>query len=81
MGKLYSVSNWFIRVQGLEHPPVHVHVVHPDGKAVIHLDGTDTNSGVPASVIEQAKVWVQANEASIRAEWTRMNNPPVRQKP
>lgn len=78
MGKLYSVANWFIRVQGLEHPPVHVHVVHPDGKAVIDLDGTITNSGVPAAVIGLATEWVQANEEAIRAEWVRMNNPAER---
>lgn len=78
MGKIHSVANWYIRVQGFEHPPVHVHVVHPDGKAVIHLDGTDINSGVPAAVLKQAKEWVQANQESIRAEWVRMNNPPAR---
>lgn len=78
MGKLYSDTNWFIRVQGREHPPVHVHVVHPDGKAVIHLDGTDINSGVPASVLKLAKEWVQANEEAICAEWARMDNPATR---
>ncbi|MBS0307528.1 MAG: DUF4160 domain-containing protein [Proteobacteria bacterium] len=53
-------------------------MLHPDGKAVIHLDGTDINSGVPASVMKLAKEWVQANEKTICAEWTRMNNPTTR---
>ncbi len=78
MGKLYTASNWVIRVQGNEHPPVHVHVIHPDGKAVVHLDGTVLNRGVPAVVIAQAVAWVAANAETVRAEWARMNNPPVR---
>ncbi len=78
MGKLHSAANWFIRVQGNEHPPIHVHVVHPDGKAVVYLDGADINSGVPEMAMKQAKEWVQANQETIRAEWARMNNPPAR---
>lgn len=78
MGKLHTASNWIIRVQGSEHPPVHVHVIHPDGKAVIHLDGTVFNRGVPAAVLAQATAWVAVNAAVIRAEWNRMNNPPLR---
>ncbi|MCC6193574.1 MAG: DUF4160 domain-containing protein [Burkholderiales bacterium] len=81
MGKLHTASNWVIRVQGNEHPPVHVHVIHPDGKAVIHLDGTVLNRGVPAAVIAQAVAWVTANAQTVRAEWVRMNNPPGRQAP
>lgn len=40
MGKLHQQGNWIIRVQGNEHSPVHVHVIHPDGKAIVHLDGS-----------------------------------------
>ncbi|MDR2186463.1 MAG: DUF4160 domain-containing protein [Azonexus sp.] len=78
MGKIHSAANWLIRVQGHEHPPVHVHILHPDGKAVIYLDGADINSGVPAAILKLAKEWVLANEESIRAEWARMNNPVAR---
>jgi hypothetical protein len=35
MGKIYFTNGWLIRVQGNEHPPVHVHVLHPNGKALI----------------------------------------------
>ncbi len=78
MGKIHTASNWIIRVQGNEHPPVHVHVIHPDGKATIQLDGATTNSGVPGAVLVQAKAWVALNAAAIRAEWDRMNNPSTR---
>ena len=78
MGKLHQGPNWLIRVYGNEHPPVHVHVVHPDGRAVIHLDGTVLNRGVPAAVLAQATTWVVANAAIVRAEWARMNNPATR---
>jgi len=78
MGKLYEQASWLIRVQGNEHPPVHVHVVHPGGRAVLFLDGAVTNGGVPAAVIRAASAWVAAHEAEIRAEWRRMNNPPAR---
>lgn len=78
MGKIHAASNWIIRVQGNEHPPVHVHVIHPDGKAVIQLDGTVLNRGVPAPVVAAAAAWVAANAVVIRAEWNRLHNPPSR---
>jgi hypothetical protein len=33
--------------QASEHPPVHAHVLHPDGKALVYLSGKTLNSGVP----------------------------------
>jgi len=78
MGKVHTGDGWLIRVQGNEHPPVHVHVLHPDGKAVIDLDGSITNDGVPAKVIKQALAWVLDHEEVISAEWSRMNNPTKR---
>jgi hypothetical protein len=78
MGKLYDQGNWLIRVQGNEHPPVHVHVLHPDGRAVIFLGGSVRNMGVPAAVIAAASAWIAANADTVRAEWARMNNPPAR---
>jgi hypothetical protein len=81
MGKLYEQSNWLIRVQGNEHPPVHVHVLHPDGRAVIDLSGGVRNAGVPASVLALAAAWVIAHADIVRAEWVRMNNPPDRRTP
>ena len=78
MGKLHEQGNWLIRVHGNEHPPVHVHVLHPDGRAIIDVDGNVLNQGVPAQVIAAAAVWVAANVDAIRAEWARVGNPPVR---
>jgi hypothetical protein len=63
------------RVQGNEHPPVHVHVLHPNGKALITLDGEVKNSGVPSKVIKQAIEWIKINSDIIESEWQRMNNP------
>jgi hypothetical protein len=78
MGRLHERQNWVIRVQGSEPPPVHVHVVHPDGKAIVYLGGGVTNSGVPAEVLKAAKAWVDANSDAVRVEWARLNNPPTR---
>ncbi len=78
MGKIHAASNWIIKVQGNEHAPVHAHVLHPNGRASVGIDGTVINSGVPADVIVQAVAWVTANAAAVRAEWDRMNNPPSR---
>ena len=78
MGKVHTGDGWIVRVQGNEHPPVHVHVLHPDGKAVIDVDGSVTNDGVPAKVIKQVLAWVLDHEEAIAAEWTRMNNPTKR---
>lgn len=52
MGKIYTANGWLIRVQGNEQP-VHVHVLHPNGKALVTLDGEVKNSGVPAKIIKQ----------------------------
>jgi len=78
MGKIHDAGNWLIKVQGNEHPPVHVHVLHPDGRASIGIDGTVLNRGVPAAVIAQALVWVADNADLVRAEWARVQNPPDR---
>ena len=75
MGKIFSGNGWIIKVQGNEHPPVHVHVLHPNGKATISLDGSIQNSGVPAEVLRQAMDWVSANPDAVVAEWNRMSNP------
>lgn len=75
MGKVHTQGNWFIKIFGNEHPPVHVHLIHPDGKAVIALDGSVKNRGVPAATIAEALEWVARNPDAIQAEWTLMNNP------
>jgi hypothetical protein len=54
MGKIFTGDGWIIKVQGAEHPPVHVHLLHPNGKAVLFLDGTLINNGVPAKVVAEA---------------------------
>jgi len=79
MGKVHAHGNWFLKVFGNEHPPVHVHVIHPDGKAVVYLDGSVVmGKPVPDAVISQVVAWVAAHETEIRAEWRRMDNPPDR---
>ena len=78
MGKIYSGDGWLIKVQGDDHPPVHAHLLHPDGKALLALDGTVKNSGVPAKVVAAASTWIVDNAAAVEAEWARMNNPRTR---
>jgi len=78
MSTLYRSGNWAIKMRGNEHPPVHVHILHPDGKASIGIDGTVLNRGVPAKVIAQALAWISGHQADIRAEWERLHNPPDR---
>lgn len=75
MGKIYTGDGWFITVHGNEHPPVHAHLLHPDGKAILALDGTVKNLGVPAKVITAARCWVVDHAAIVTAEWAKMNNP------
>ena len=48
-------------MQGAEHPPIHVHLLHPNGKAVIGIDGGVINSGVPATVLTEAMAWILDN--------------------
>jgi hypothetical protein len=54
MGKIYTGNGWILKVHGAEHPPVHVHLLHPDGKALLFLDGTAINAGVPPRIIAEA---------------------------
>ena len=75
MGKLYSGEGWIIVVHGNEHPPVHAHVLHPDGKAAVHLSCKVIDAGVPAKVLRAAQAWIDANTESVRREWAKMNNP------
>lgn len=62
-------------VRGNEHPPVHAHVLHPDGKAVVYLSDKTLNSGVPAKALRAAQAWIGANAKDVRREWAKMNNP------
>jgi len=74
-GKLYSDEGWIIVVRGNEHPPVHAHVLHPDGRAAVYLSGKVVNAGVPENVLRAAQAWIDANTKDIRREWATMNNP------
>lgn len=78
MGKIFTGNGWLIKVQGAEHPPVHVHLLHPDGKAVLFLDGTIVNSGVPSSIVAEAAAWIAGNSAIVIAAWRTMGNPEKR---
>jgi hypothetical protein len=75
MGKIFSGDGWIVKVHGDEHPPIHAHVLHMDGKATISVDGKVVNSGVPAKVITKAKAWILENGDVLTAEWGKMNNP------
>lgn len=75
MGKLFSGEGWIIVVRGNEHPPVHVHVLHPDGKAAVYLSGKVVTAGVPARVLRDAQAWIDAHTKDVRREWATMNNP------
>lgn len=74
MGKIFTGSGWIIKVQGAEHAPTHAHLLHPNGKAVIFLDGSVINSGVPAKIVLEAVRWVTDNSAVVVAEWQNMGN-------
>ena len=73
MGTLYKTGKTTIRVNGYEHPPVHAHVTHPDGRAMIYLNGVVKNSRVPASVLTEAKRWIKAHHQEVIDEWNRCN--------
>lgn len=75
MGKIFTGDGWLIKVHGDEHPPVHAHVLHPDGKASIDLFGTVQNTGVPVKIIAAATDWLANHTDLVEAEWAKMNNP------
>ena len=74
MGILFRSGNWWIRVNGDEHPPVHCHVIHPDGDALIYLSGKTLSRRVPQGVMQTAWAWVVQHEEDVRKEWSRLND-------
>jgi len=75
MGKIFTGDGWIIKVHGDDHPPIHAHVLHADGKASISLEGEVKNSGVPAKVLSTAVQWIADNAEVVDLEWNKMNNP------
>ncbi|MEI7537323.1 MAG: DUF4160 domain-containing protein [Comamonadaceae bacterium] len=73
MGTIYKTGKFTIRVNGFEHPPVHAHVTHTDGRAMVYLNGMVKNTGVPESVMNEAKNWIAANSQSVIDEWNICN--------
>jgi hypothetical protein len=73
MGALYKRHGITIRVNGNEHPPVHVHVLHADGKALVYLNGKVLNRGVPDGALKVAQTWITSHADEIEAEWRRWN--------
>jgi len=73
MGTLHKDGKMTIRVNGNEHPPVHARVTHPDGRAMVYLNGAVKNSGVPPPVLAAAKRWVEAHRRDVIDEWNRCN--------
>lgn len=73
MGALYKQDGITIRVNGNEHPPIHAHVLHADGKAMVYLNGKVLNSGVPVAALKQAQAWIAAHPQIIEDEWMRWN--------
>ena len=73
MGTIYKTGQFTIRVNGFEHPPVHAHVLHTDGKAIVYLNGVVINTGVPSAVMAVAKKWVAANHQAVVVEWNTCN--------
>ena len=73
MGTIYKTGKFTIRVNGFEHPPVHAHVLHTDGKAIVYLNGVVINTGVPSAVMAAAKKWITANHQAVVVEWNTCN--------
>lgn len=73
MGIVYRNGNWWIRVNGDEHPPVHCHVVHPDGEALLYVSGKTINRRVPEAVVSQAQAWLTEHSDAVRIEWEQLN--------
>ncbi|MDP2254364.1 MAG: hypothetical protein Q8J60_09305 [Thiobacillus sp.] len=79
MGRIHSGNGWIIKVQANKHPPIHAHVLHPNGKATVTLAGEVANAGGPRTVVAR---WSSppapgsvAHAEIVEAEWQRMNNP------
>jgi hypothetical protein len=78
MGKIYSGNGWILKVHGNEHPPIHAHLLHPNGKATIAINGDIQNAGVPSKIVKEAKDWVVSHPDELLTEWHKMNNPQQR---
>jgi hypothetical protein len=54
VGTIYKSGKFTIRINGYEHPPVHAHVTHTDGRAMVYLNGSVKNTGIRDAVMAQA---------------------------
>lgn len=74
MGKLHQIGNIEIRVYGNDHLPPHFHAIGPDFEAFIAIATLDILRGKLAPSARKAVMaWASANQATLAAEWNRLN--------
>lgn len=47
--------------------------MHTDGRAMVYLNGTIKNTGIPEPVMTEAKNWIAANTQAVILEWNTCN--------
>ena len=55
-----------------DHPPAHVHMTGRGYEALIAIeDGTVLRGAAPRRELGEARIWIEANRASLMGEWRR----------
>ena len=74
MVKLHFIGNIAFRVYGNDHRPAHFHVVAPDYKAMISIEGLAVIRGaIPARDRRAVMLWATEHQDEITAAWNLLN--------
>lgn len=74
MARIKTIGSAVIWVYPNDHPPAHLHIVHPDFEALIEIETFATYAGsLKGAAGKKAMAWARANIATIKAEWNRLH--------
>ena len=70
MPTVHRLGRCRIEMYAEDHPPPPVHVIHPDGKALVAIaDATIIAGRLPRHMMRDARAWITANRDRLRQRW------------
>jgi hypothetical protein len=75
MGRIDTIGNVTLRINGGDHNPPHFHVHGPDFEALVTIDNPTIIAGdMPARTRKEVFAWAAANRAKLVAHWNNWNS-------
>jgi len=79
MPTLLRIDHWRVMIYSLDHPPAHVHIVGPEGRARIALNCPNGPAipidahGIAAATLKRIVIAIEAEIAGLCEEWRRIH--------